>query len=246
VLGQKRIIAGDYYFEKPVTVFTVVSRLLKGDFGLVQRGVLITEGLNSTEIAEVIIKTIPKFDKDGFISEAKKHEGYLFPDTYFFAPNEKPENVIAVMRENFARSTASLAEDIEKSAKSLEDIVIVASIVEDETHTIENKRIVAGILWKRLKMGMPLQMDSTLRYVSGKASHEITKEELEDEDNPYNTYANKGLPPTPVSNPGVDAIRAAIAPTNTKYLYFLSDSNGGMHYAVDFAGHKANREAYLR
>ena len=75
--------------------------------------------------------------------------------------------------------------------------------------------------------------------------HPRPKEELEDKDNPYNTYANKGLPPTPVSNPGIDSIRAAITPTNTKYLYFLSDKKGVMHYAVTFEEHKKNRELYL-
>ncbi len=120
----------------------------------------------------------------------------------------------------------------------------MASILEDEANTLEDKRIIAGILWKRLKLKMPLQVDSTLRYTTGKSSGELTKADLS-ANNPYNTYVNKGLPPTPISNPGLDSIRAAITPTNTSYLYFLSDKNGNMHYAETFEEHKQNRINYL-
>ena len=93
---------------------------------------------------------------------------------------------------------------------------------------------------------MPLQADVTFKYYNGKTTFDLTDEDLADADNPYNTYANLGLPPTPISNPGLDSIRATIAPTNTDYLFFLSDRNGDMHYAKNFEGHKANRELYLR
>lgn len=244
--GERNVIAGDYYFPKASSVFGVLGMITKGEFGLSPIKTVVPEGLNSTEIAEVLGATLPKFDKENFIDEAKKSEGYLFPDTYFFMPNAKADDIIAMMHENFARKVNALKDDIDKFNKPLEEVVIMASIVEDEARTIETRRIIAGILWKRLKLKMPLQADATFKYINGKSSFDLTKEDLEDEDNPYNTYANKGLPPTPISNPGIDSIRATVAPTNTDYLFFLSDKNGVMHYAVDFEGHKRNRELYLR
>lgn len=244
--GQRQIIAGDYYFEKPISVFSVTKRLLRGNFGLTQLRVYIPEGLNSKEMADQIALTLPKFNKAEFIAAAKPEEGYLFPDTYFFTPNQKPAEIVAFMKDNFARQINPYQADIEKSGKSLEEIVTMASIVQDEAAGADDARVIAGILWKQLKMDMPLQADSTLRYVTGKGSASLTKAELEDEGNPYNTYTHKGLPPTPISNPGIEAIKAAIAPTNTDYLYFLHDSAGRTHYAVDFEQHKRNKEAYLR
>ncbi len=243
--GEKKVIAGDYYFSEPVSVFKVSNIILNGEFGLTPTKVSMPEGLNSKEMAKVLSTYLPKFDAEDFIEEAKKNEGYLFPDTYFLMKNAKPKDIIAMMRENFLKKTESLKEDLEKFGKPEREVIIMASILEDEVKTLEDKRIVSGILWKRLKMNMLLQVDSTLRYVSGKTSSELTKDELVDKDNPYNTYANKGLPPTPISNPGLDSIRAAMAPTNTKYLYFLSGKDGTMHYAATFEEHKRNRELYL-
>lgn len=243
--GERSVIAGDYYFSEPIGVFGVAKRILSGEFGLTPKKVFIPEGLNSKEMAKILSTSLIKFDSEEFIDEASQNEGYLFPDTYFFMLNVKPKEIVNMMRENFLKKTEDLKDDVKDFGKPMEDVVIMASIIEDEVKTIEDKRIVAGIFWKRLKMGMPLQADSTLRYVNGKASHELTKDELKEKDNPYNTYANKGLPPTPISNPGLDSIRAAIAPTNTKYLYFLSDKSGKIHYAATFEQHKRNREMYL-
>ena len=173
------------------------------------------------------------------------YEGYLFPDTYFLSPNIKAGDLILMMRENFARQIQPFEGDILKSKRTLNDIVIMASIIEKEANgSLETKRIVSGILWKRLSLKMPLQVDAPFVYYNGKNSYTLTKEDLA-KDNPYNTYINKGLPPTPISNPGIDSLRAAIAPTQTSYLYFLSDKKGNVYYAKTFAEHQKNRELYL-
>lgn len=244
--GGKNVIAGDYYFPKPVNIFSISKMITEGKFGLSPVKIVIPEGLNSMEIAEVFAENLPIFDKKEFIKEARDYEGFLFPDTYFFTPTSKPEVFVAIMVENFVRKVQSLQEDMEKFGKPIDEVITMASIVEDEARTIQNRRIIAGILWKRLRLEMPLQADVTFKYYNGKTTFDLTDADLEDKDNPYNTYANEGLPPTPISNPGLDSIRATIAPTNTEYLYFLSDKQGNMHYAADFEGHKANREAYLR
>ena len=185
--------------------------------------------------------------ENDFLSQVDSggYEGYLFPDTYFFMPNTKASDVILTMRENFARQIVPYEEDIAKIGKPLNEIVIMASIVEDESNSLlPEKRIVSGILWKRLSLDMPLQVDAPFKYYNGKHSFNLTKDDLQ-EDHPYNTYVNKGLPPTAITNPGIESLRAAIAPTQTEYLYFLSDQHGNMHYARDFDGHKRNRELYI-
>ncbi|MEI7513041.1 MAG: endolytic transglycosylase MltG, partial [bacterium] len=125
------------------------------------------------------------------------------------------------------------------------EIITMASIIEGEAMKDEDRKIIADILWRRIDIGMMLQVDTTFMYINGKASSEITKADLKI-NSPYNTYTHKGLPPTPISNPGIEAINSAMFPTANKYLYYLSDKDGVMHYAVTFAEHKKNKEKYLR
>lgn len=245
--GEKRVVAGDYYFPSAVSVFKVAKMIRKGEFGLVALKITVPEGSSSYEIAEILKKSLPAFKAEDFIDEVadNNYEGYLFPDTYFLTPNVKAGEVILMMRENFARQIKTYEEDILKFEKPLNEIVIMASIIEDEANgTIESKRIVSGILWKRIRKEMPLQVDAAFQYYNGKNSYTLTKDDLA-EDHEYNTYVNKGLPPTAITNPGIDALRAAITPTPTEYLYFLSDKAGNMYYAKTFEQHKANRELYL-
>lgn len=245
--GEKKVVAGDYYFPKALSVFNVAEMLRKGKFGLIALKITIPEGSNSFEIAEILKKQLPAFNTDDFIKEVENnnYEGCLFPDTYFLSPNIKAGDVILMMRENFARQINKYEEDVLKFEKPLGDIVIMASIIEDEANsTLESKRIVSGILWKRLRMDMLLQVDAPFQYYNGKNSYTLTKDDLA-EDHEYNTYVNKGLPPTAITNPGIDSIRAAIAPANTDYLYFLSDKKGNLYYAKTFEEHKRNRELHL-
>jgi UPF0755 protein len=245
--GEKSVVAGDYYFPKAKNVFSVSKMLSRGEFGLIQVRVTLLEGLSSYEIADILQDVLPSFNHSDFLSQVDKggHEGYLFPDTYFFLPNIKAGDVILMMRENFARRVNEYQEDIDKSGRSLEEIVIMASILEGEGNSLESKRMISGILWNRLRIDMPLQVDAPFKYYNGKNSYTLTREDLR-ENHPFNTYVNKGLTPTPINNPGINAIRAAIAPTNSEYLYFLSDTRGNTYYARDFDGHQVNRERYLR
>lgn len=245
--GQKNVVAGDYYFPRAVSVFAVAKKLYRGEFGLIALRVTVPEGTSSFEMAEILKDVLPAFNPEDFIDKVAKggYEGYLFPDTYFFTPNTKADEVILTMRENFARQIKPYEEDILKLEKPLGEIVIMASIIEDEANgSLESKRIVSGILWKRLVKEMPLQVDAPFIYYNGKNSYTLTKEDLA-EKHGYNTYVNKGLPSTAITNPGIDALRAAIAPTNTSYLYFLSDKKGNLYYAKTFEEHKRNRELYL-
>lgn len=246
--GEKRVIAGDYYFPSAVSVFKVAKMIHKGEFGLIAKKITIPEGSSSFEIAEILKNNLPMFSVEDFENEVldNNYEGFLFPDTYFFMPNTRASDVILMMRENFARQIEKYQPDILKFKKPLNEVITMASIIEDEANgTLESKRIISGILWKRIRLEMPLQVDVAFSYYNGKNSYTLTKEDLK-EDHEYNTYTNKGLPPTAITNPGIDSIRAAITPTKTDYLYFLSDKKGNMYYAKNFEGHKLNRELYLR
>jgi UPF0755 protein len=245
--GQRRVVAGDYYFPGAVSVFRVAKMIHRGEFGLIAKKITIPEGTSSFDMAKILEKELPAFNSEDFENEIKdnNYEGYLFPDTYFFMPNTKASDVILMMRENFARQTDPYKDDILKAKRPLDDIITMASIIEEEANGSQDaKRIVSGILWERLRLKMPLQVDSPFQYYNGKNSYTLTKEDLA-QDHPYNTYLNKGLPPTAITNPGIESIKAAIAPTQTKYLYFLSDKKNNMYYAKNFEEHKKNRELYL-
>jgi UPF0755 protein len=144
-----------------------------------------------------------------------------------------------------------LADDIEKSPHDFDDILTMASIVEREARGYEEMRNVAGILWNRIDLGMPIQADATLQYVKG--YNEQTKAwwtpplaEDKKLNSPFNTYLNPGLPPRPISNPGYDAIRATLNPVDTDNIFYLHDQDGGIHYAESLEEHNANVQKYLR
>ncbi|MBP9816793.1 MAG: endolytic transglycosylase MltG, partial [Candidatus Pacebacteria bacterium] len=103
---------------------------------------------------------------------------------------------------------------------------------------------VSGILWNRIELGMPLQVDAVFGYIQDTQTYSPSFDDLEIE-SPYNTYRNKGLPPGPIANPGVNSILAAVTPTKTEYLYYLTGRDGKMYYAETFEAHKANRARYL-
>jgi UPF0755 protein len=240
--GDKNLLAGDYKFDKKENIFSIINRVLTGDFREELISVTIPEGTPNKKIAEILSSKLPGFDTEEFLLQSKNKEGYLFPDTYFFLSKTTPKEVIETLEDNFWRKTETLPPDV---SRNISDIVTMASILEGEAQTSEDRKIVAGILWKRLNIGMPLQVDATFLYINGKASSELTLDDLEI-DSLYNTYVYKGLPPTPINNPGLESIIDAANPTESNFLFYLSDSDGNMHYAIDFEEHKRNKSVYLR
>ncbi len=243
--GEKGVQAGDYYFENPANVFSVSSRLTTGDFGLTPVKLTFPEGLTLKQMATLLSGAIVNFDGAEFANLAKSKEGYLFPDTYLFLPNAKPAGVLKVFEKNFNSKIKSIDEAVRVFKRPLKDIVIMASILEAEARTTETRRIVAGILWKRLSIGMPLQVDAPFQYIIGKNTFQLTLNDLKF-DSPYNTYLYKGLPPGAIGNPGLDSLKSAVTPIKTDYLYYLSDVKGNMYYGKTFAEHVINKEKYLR
>lgn len=241
--GEKKLIAGDYLFDRKERAADIAHRLVHGDFHLDPKKITIPEGWSIFQIGDYLEKNLIGFNKKEFLSLAKNLEGYLFPDTYFVSPTIKPAEVIEKMNNTFKDKIVGVT-SIATSTYKLKEIITMASILEEEARTEESRRMIAGILWKRLKLGMALQVDSTFLYINGKNTYELTLADLEI-DSPYNTYKYRGLPPGPIGNPGLEAINDALNPITSKYLYFLSSKSGDMYYATTFEQHKKNKELYL-
>lgn len=243
--GNKKVQAGSYYFPAPQDLYTVAQRLESADFELNPVRVYVSEGMSVKDIGALLGQKLAPFDEDGFVAAASSSEGYLYPDTYFFFPGQDPDVVLRAMRSDFVKNVAEVQSQIDQFGKPTKDVVTMASILVGEARTDKDRRIVAGILWKRIQMGIPLQVDAPFAYVYDKPLTQLKSEDLK-VDSPYNTYLNKGLPPTPINNPGVEAVREAATPIKTNYLYYISDQNGVMHYSATFAQHEQQIQEYLR
>ncbi len=173
-------------------------------------------------------------------------EGYLFPDTFFLNKDTfSTEGFIRQLLDNFkSKITDQMLADIEKNGRTLEETIIVASMIEKEVITDKDRKMVSDIIWRRLDAGWMLGMCSTINYLTGKS--EITEEDLQI-DSPYNTRIYAGLPPTPISNPGLASIESAIYPESNEYWFYLTATETGETiYAVTDEEHETNKEKYLR
>lgn len=247
----KKIKQGIYVFGEPQNVLGIADRVSKGEYGYEQVRVTIPEGYTTYSIAGLLPEKLVDIKKEDFMKASNGLEGYLFPDTYFFYPYATSSAVIEMMLNNFDRRISGLEKElgikIDQSSKNpnFAKTIILASILEKEVQTQEDMSLVSDLFLRRMEIGMPLQADSTLTYITGKTSAELTIKDLTTTD-PYNSYKNLGLPPTPISNPGINAIRAAIVPKPNKYLFFLSDNDGTTHFSETYAEHLRLKKKYLQ
>ncbi len=245
IFGAERTIhAGDYLFDEPLDIFTVSRAIAVGRFGLEPYRIRIPEGASVEEVSKIFGNRLLRFSTDNFLAQAKPYEGYLFPDTYFFLPNATEDTVLQAMRQNFDSHVATIQGSIASSTHPLADIVTMASILEREAYNTSDRRLISGVLWNRMTRGMPLQVDAAFAYSIGKGTFQLTMKDLVT-DSPYNTYVNKGLPPTPIGNPSLDSILAAATPTKTSYIYFLADRNGVTHYCKTYSCQLSNKARYF-
>lgn len=242
--GEEGAIAGDYYFEEKISVFEAARRITNGDYGLTATRVTVAEGATIEDMVIIFGIRFDNFDEEEFRKLTVGKEGFLFPDTYFFLPNVKTKEIVRTMEKNFETKTAHLKPLVKESGWTMEEIVIMASLLEKEARKFDTKRMIADILWRRIDIGMPLQVDAVFPYIIGKNTFELSLKDLQ-VDSPYNTYKYKGLPIGAIANPGLDSIEAALTPKANTYLFYLSDYNGDMHYAETFEGHKRNKRIYL-
>ena len=178
-------------------------------------------------------------------------EGYLFPDTYHLFKDSDQHQIADIFLQNFDKKiTPDMHGDILKSGKTLHDIIIIASLIEKEVMSDQDRAFVSGILWNRLKIGMPLQVDATINYIKKQnnsplaANGRISRADLA-LNSPYNTYKYRGLPAGPIGNPGLSAIMASLYPAPSSYLYYLSAPDGRTIYSKTLAEHNAAKQRYL-
>jgi UPF0755 protein len=235
---------GTYAFTEPISIYSVLYRIGNGRHGIEEIRVTLTEGMTRFDMAETFERELPGFDSTQFLDLASTSEGYLFPETYQFMPGTPASDIVTRLKSQFSLSISTITPEILSSKRSFSDAVIMASILEREANTEEDKHIVAGILWNRIAIDMPLQVDAVFGYIHQENGYTPTAADLAME-SPYNTYRNTGLPPTPISNPGLESLLAAVTPAETPYYYYLTGRDGLMHYARTFEEHKQNRVLYL-
>lgn len=240
---DKKIQAGDFRLSSSMTAWEIAENLTHGTIDI---WITIPEGQRAEEIADTLSQKIPTYETE-WLEVLKKNEGYLFPDTYLIPKNANINQIISIMITNFDKKFATLKNN---SNLSKREIVIIASMIEREAKYEEDRSLVASVILNRLKISMPLQIDATVQYALGYSKEEKTwwKKNLTLEDlkikSPYNTYENNGLPPNPISNPGLDALLSVINPAKTDYLYYISDKTGHNHYAETVEEHNRNIEKY--
>jgi len=257
-----KLQAGDYLLSPSMATPEITKKLVSGD--IVREKITIIEGWNLRDIAfylreqELVttieffkIVSLPKdFSKEfDFLKDKPKDlslEGYLFPDTYETQEGEIAEEIVRKILKNFDQKlNPELREEIKKQDKTIFEIITMASLIEKEVKTLEDKKLVSGVLWKRLENGMPLQVDATISYITGKKNAKILIADTQI-DSPYNTYKYRGLPLGPISNPGLDSIVAALYPQESSYWYYLSTPEGQTIFSRTLDEHNQARAKYLK
>ncbi len=247
---ESKIQAGSFELSASSSASDIARRLTMGTDDI---WVTIPEGWRKEEIADSLARQeLPFFDKEAFLELAAASEGQLFPDTYLVSRDATAESIYYLLTNTFEQKVVKgLADELAASTHSLDEIIIMASLLEREATGSEQMKHVAGILWNRIEIGMPLQVDATLQYSKGydKAQQSWWSQPLAADkqlNSPYNTYKNPGLPLGPIANPGIEAIQAAIAPAKVDDLFYIHDRSGQMHYAKTLEQHNANVQKYLR
>lgn len=238
---DKEIQAGDFRLSPSMTAQEIAENLTHGTLDI---WTTIPEGKRAKEIAEILKEKIPTYDSswDNLLAA---EEGYLFPDTYLISKDATIDMIINQMRGNFDQKYSTL--NIQNSLTPQSEIVILASLIEREAITDAEKPVIAGILINRLDAGMALQVDATIQYSKGKNGswwEPVLLEEYRSVKSDYNTYLYPELPPGPISNPGIEALRAAAFPMDTDYFYYLHDENRTIRYATTLDEHNSNIEKY--
>ncbi|MFH1129565.1 MAG: endolytic transglycosylase MltG [Patescibacteria group bacterium] len=236
------IQAGEYLLNSQMSMSQIAKIIVNGEIKEDYVKITIPEGWDIKKI-EARLKDNNVINEDAKIST--ENEGYLFPDTYYFYTNSSVDLVVKKMRDNFLQKIGGISENLLlDSSMKLRDTVIMASIIEKEVKTEQDKIIVSNIFWKRINAGIPLQSCATIGYILGVDKAQYTYEDTRIK-SPYNTYLYPGLPPGPINNPGLSAIEAALNPQQTDYLYFLNAPDGTMIYSKTIEEHNANKAKYL-
>ncbi len=260
---RRRLKAGEYLFDRPLSPLDVYRKLVEGDIYL--HAVTIPEGFDRFDMAQVFrIQLGLSTDQflrvtrqTGMLRDLDPHaptlEGYLYPDTYRFPRGVSPAAVVETMVARLRQVLdARFHGDFPGGPRKFHDVITLASLVEKETPDPAERSLIAGVFERRLQKGLPLECDPTVIYAArlnhrcvGGAYGPIKRSDL-NFDSPYNTYRFAGPPPGPIASPGELSIHAALHPANTHYLYFVSNGRGGHIFARTLAEHLRNVARYRR
>ncbi len=252
----RRLHYGEYAFPTPPSAFEAWRRLVRGD--VIKYEVTVPPGANLYDVAK-LLEGEKLASAESFLAAAsspallrrmeipgESAEGYLFPDKYIFVKPVTEEEIIEFMVRQFRRQ---IPPETHRRAKeeglSLHQIVTIASIIEKETGLDEEKPVVSAVIRKRMALDMPLQMDPTVIYGAKRFDGTVTRKDLRTA-GPYNTYLNRGLPPGPIANPGLASIVAAMNPSKTEYLYFVSRNDGSHTFSRTLPEHNRAVERFRR
>lgn len=252
----RRLHYGEYTFPRPPSAYAAWRKLVTGD--VVKYPVVVRPGANLYDVA-AILGAYSLADPEEFLEAATSQavlerlelpgesaEGYLVPDTYNLVKALTPEEILEIMVRPFRRRfTPEMERRAAEAGLSVHDVVTIASIIEKETRIASEKPIISEIIRKRLALGMPLQMDPTVIYAARRFDGTVTRKDLR-RPSPYNTYLRRGLPPGPIANPGSDSLAAALEPTETEYLYFVSNNDGSHTFSRTLPEHNRAVEQFRR
>jgi len=265
--SSSKFLAGNYYLTPSLNIKEVVEEMTRGHFAPEQT-ITIIEGWTAAEIADHL-ESKGLVNKSNFITAAnvvdsreiipdkaydfltgrpqqQGLEGFLFPDTYRVYEKTTAAEIIEKMLDNFNNKfTEQMRQDTIKGQMTIYQIVTLASIIEKEVRTDSDRKIAAGIFYDRLNLGVALQSDATVNYVTGKKLLQPTNEDI-NVDSLYNTYKYKGLPPGPICNPSLSSLMAAIYPEKSDYFYFLTRPDGSTVFSKTYEEHLANKRKYLQ
>lgn len=237
---DKKIQAGDFKLSPSMSSQQIAKALT-----IASKDVWITipEGKRAEEVAEILKENIPTYD-DTWVASLQEHEGYLFPDTYLIPRDATIDQIITLLKTTFDQKYSTINNNTDLSKA---EIVTLASLIEREAITNEEKPMISGIIHNRLAENMPLQIDATIQYAKGNPGawwEPVSASEYRSVQSLYNTYLSQGLPPGPIGNPGLEALAAAANPANTDYFYYLHDGNQIIRYAETLEEHNNNIEKY--
>jgi UPF0755 protein len=260
--ARSRFQAGDYVLNRNMSMRAIIDALQHGRAD--QVSITIPEGYTAQKMAELVSSSKlgtsdqylaavkdPKWQYD-FLSGRHRGadvEGYLFPDTYMLDKGSTPQDLVKAQLDRFgevftpAMRTQAGQASPGRPAESVENIVILASLVERETNKSADRTKACSVYYNRLNEGMPLQVDATVLYALGVWKKDVTLDDLQ-VDSPYNTYRHTGLPPGPIANPGEASLKACLTPGQTNFLFYFTDKNGVTHFEATQAQFEADKQRY--
>jgi UPF0755 protein len=253
LIGNGKIEPGGYYVSKNMNSLDIIKKM---NNGADLKQITIPEGLRKEQIGERLQALLGWSDKelkewDNVYSQNNKDykEGVYFPDTYLIPVKETPVQVANRMIANFNDKFASYQNDFTNKNIRWTTGLKIASLIQREAAGESDMPLIAGVIWNRLEAGQALQIDATIQYAKGKTNDlwwpPVTGKDIKIIDSPYNSYKYAGLPPAPISNPGLSAIKAALNPAGTDCLYYLHDHSRQIHCAKTYEEHLENIEKYL-